>query len=167
MVNNIEKPTARKEDEAVRPKARVVGLLSFFGFTASASAAGIFADSSLSDIATVAATRGLAIGGLAAAVAGAVIIFRQQVSKAARAKALKEVRQDFDDLVQAEKARQDIDPRVQTEVISKLVELGERLDEKDRHSARMGWFQGAVYAALGAAVAVLLIVFSRWIPVIK
>lgn len=160
-----EDPSEVGEDPSERPKARTIGLLSLFGFVA--SAAGFSTDISFSDIVGTIASRGLAVGGVFATAAAATIVFRRLTANAAQAKTLKEVQQKIDDRVQAEEARQDVDPHVLTEVINELRRLREDLNKRGQNGARIGWFQGAVFAALTTAVAFLFIVFGRYIPIIK
>jgi hypothetical protein len=175
-VSNSGEPTDQKEDEtsespmvgedlSERPKARTIGLLSLFGLAA--SAAGLSTDVSFSDIVSTIASRGLAASGVLATVVAATIVFRRLTAGAARAETLREVQQEIDNHVKAEETRQDVDPRVLSEVINELVRLRQDLDKRGRNGTRIGWFQGAVFAALTTAVTVLLIVFSRFIPVIK
>jgi len=177
-VSNTRDPTDQKEDEddeasphdedrSERPKAWVLGLVGASGLIA--SAASVFTDISLSDV--IAVTGGLATAGVLSTAAAAVTVLVRRRSFAAQVEALEEVRQDIDDLVETDEVRQDFDDRVRTEVRIELLKLREsndaRLEELERRMGRTGWFQGAVYAALGAAVAVLLIVFNHWVPVIR
>jgi hypothetical protein len=42
-----------------------------------------------------------------------------------------------------------------------------RLKDAEQRMARTGWLQGAVFAAFGAAVAVLIVVLGHWLPIVK
>ena len=158
-------PMMADEDPPERPRSRNIGLLSLFGFLV--SAVSFSTDASFSDIASIIASRGLAVGGVVATGAAAVIVFRRLTAVAARAKAFREVRQEIDERVKVEEARKDIDPRTLEEAVNELVRLRQIVEKLERNGSRVGWIQGAVFAALTTAVAVLLIVFGRFIPLIK
>jgi hypothetical protein len=172
MVSDIEEPTDHQEDgtddsttddagASERPKERTIGLLSLFGFLASGLS--LFTDIGISDAAAATTT---GVGGVIATLLAAAIIFRRRTANAARAETLREVRQKIDGLIKAEEARQDVDHHLITELKTLAEGLGEPRTER-RSSARTGWLQAWVGIAFTIAVSVLVIVFGRFIPVVK
>lgn len=83
-----------------------------------------------------------------------------QTELSSRAVALESLRQEINDNEELAKVT-----REASAAIDRLVES--RLKEQERRMQRVGWRQGLVYAFFGAAVAVAVVVFGRYLPTIK
>jgi hypothetical protein len=131
-----------------------VGLLTSAGFVA--AAASFLTDLSVTDV--VAATGGLAVAGVVFAGSSAVQVLVRRRALAAKVEALEELRHEIGE------------PGVgaSDEALRPVYEkIDARTKELEQRITRMGWRQGAVYAVFGAAVAVLVVVFGHYLPVIK
>jgi hypothetical protein len=83
-----------------------------------------------------------------------------QTELSSRAAALESLRQKIGD--SEELARVTSEASV---AIDRLVES--RLKEQELRIRRVGWRQGLVYAFFGAVVTVAVVVFSKYVPIIK
>jgi hypothetical protein len=178
-VSYIDEATALDEDEpggpppdsealSGEPKAWAAGFLTVSGFLASVvSFTGELGATDL--VADVAG--GLATAGLVSTAIAAVTVLWRRRQLAGQVKARVEVRQDINDRVKTAESRADLGAVVKAAVRTELLMLKEdndaRLKDAEQRMARTGWLQGAVFAAFGAAVAVLIVVLGHWLPIVK
>lgn len=149
-----EDAAAAAADPGRAPGRPVIGLLTGAGFVA--TAASFVTDLSVTDV--VAAAGGLAAAGVVFAGSSALKVLMRRRALAAQMEALEELRQEI--------AQPDVG--ASDEALQPVYEkIDERTRELERRITKMGWRQGAVYAVFGAAVAVLIVVFGHYLPVIK
>jgi hypothetical protein len=146
----------QEPDEKEAQGARLqVRLLTGIGFLA--TAASFATDLSLSDVLAVAG--GLVSIGVVTAGGAALTTLLRRRSLSAKVEELQEIRQEIS--LQDHEKLDDATIRQLYEVIDA------RIGSLERNLGRTGWRQGAIFAVFGLAVAVLVVVFGRWIPTIK
>ena len=146
----------QREDLSEQPRKRLVELLTGLGLAA--TTAGLLTDYSLSDVAA-AITGGLVTVGVISAGAAALNELRRRWRSTGKVEALEELRQEINEQK---------DAGINSEALGPVLDrIDALIGQLERSSARMGWRQGAVYAIFTTAVAILLVVFSHWIPVVK
>lgn len=178
-MNDVDEAIALPEDEpsgppldgsdvSERPKAWAAGILTVSGVLA--SVASFTGELGATDIVADVAG-GLATAGLVSTAIAAVTVLWRRRQLAGQVKARVEVRQDINDRVETAESRADLGAAVKAAVRAELLLLKEdndaRLKDAEQRMARTGWLQGAVFAAFGAAVAVLIVVLGHWLPVVK
>jgi hypothetical protein len=158
MEDGADETPLEAEDRSARRKRRAFEVLTGAGFVA--TAASFLTDISASDVVAVAG--GLASAGVVAAGIAAVNQLTRRTKLAGQIEMLQDMRREIVERAEhASPAERQENLKVVTEVVDP------RLTASERRIARAGWRQGAVYAVLTAAVAVLLSVFSHWLPVFR
>jgi hypothetical protein len=147
-----EKPSEKEEAQRTRTGVR---LLTSIGFLATAT--GFVTDLSLSDVAVV--VGGLLSVGVVTAGGATLKIILSRSAVSAKVEELHEIREEIS--IQNHGKADDATVQQLYEVIDA------RIGELGRSLGRAGWRQGTVFAVFGFAVAILVVVFGRWIPTIK
>jgi hypothetical protein len=111
----------------------------------------------LSDV--VALAGGLASLGVVSAGSAALSVLLRRRSLSAKVEELGDLKQ---------KIAGDKYSEISGEALVKMLQIIEaRMQEQEQRMTRMGWRQGAVYTIFATAVAVLLVVFGHWVPLVR